>query len=142
MSHHETPWRRRVVPCALLPALLLFLAGCDAQKAREAAHRPKSDAAKTAEQAPAGSAPALPQEKKGEPKAPPPEVLTPSPAAPNTENYQPLVENTYRSAAAEPLSTFSISVDTASYSNLRRFLNQGDLPPKDAVRIAELINYF
>ena len=42
----------------------------------------------------------------------------------------------------DPLSTFSIDVDTASYSNVRRFLNQGTLPPADAVRIEELINYF
>src|SRR5262249_41479972 len=42
----------------------------------------------------------------------------------------------------KPLSTFSIDVDTASYSNVRRFLNQGQRPPKDAVRIEELINYF
>ena len=41
-----------------------------------------------------------------------------------------------------PLSTFSIDVDTASYSNVRRFLNQNTLPPKDAVRIEELVNYF
>ncbi len=41
-----------------------------------------------------------------------------------------------------PLSTFSIDVDTASYANIRRFLESGSLPPKDAVRIEEMINYF
>ena len=45
-------------------------------------------------------------------------------------------------AAQDPLSTFSIDVDTASYANVRRFLTQGQLPPKDAVRIEELVNYF
>ena len=44
--------------------------------------------------------------------------------------------------ARNPLSTFSIDVDTASYTNVRRFLSQGTLPPKDAVRIEELVNYF
>ena len=45
-------------------------------------------------------------------------------------------------AATNPLSTFSIDVDTASYSNVRRFINAGSLPPKDAVRVEEMINYF
>ena len=48
----------------------------------------------------------------------------------------------FRSRRNEPLSTFSIDVDTASYSNVRRFLNQNMLPPKDAVRIEEMLNYF
>jgi len=58
------------------------------------------------------------------------------------EKYARLVENQYRDPAKEPLSTFSVDVDTASYSNVRRFLNQGMLPPADAVRVEELINYF
>ncbi len=45
-------------------------------------------------------------------------------------------------AANNPLSTFSIDVDTASYSNVRRFLKEGQRPPRDAVRVEELINYF
>ncbi|BBO85825.1 hypothetical protein DSCO28_63910 [Desulfosarcina ovata subsp. sediminis] len=60
----------------------------------------------------------------------------------NTEEYDPIRENTFKNAAENPLSTFSIDVDTASYSNLRRFINMGQLPPKDAVRIEEMINYF
>ena len=48
----------------------------------------------------------------------------------------------FRRPAEQPLSTFSIDVDTASYANVRRFLNDGRLPPADAVRIEELINYF
>jgi Ca-activated chloride channel homolog len=59
-----------------------------------------------------------------------------------TESYTAVVENSYIRASQEPLATFSIDVDTASYSNVRRFLNQGQLPPRDAVRIEELINYF
>ncbi len=60
----------------------------------------------------------------------------------NTEAYDKTDDNGWRKAAAKPLLTFSIDVDTASYANVRRFLNQGQLPPKDAVRIEELINYF
>ena len=58
------------------------------------------------------------------------------------ESYNRIDENPFQEAASAPLSTFSIDVDTASYSNTRRFLNEGRLPPKDAVRIEELINYF
>jgi Ca-activated chloride channel family protein len=60
----------------------------------------------------------------------------------NTETYDHIVDNKWFSAKRRPLSTFSIDVDTASYSNVRRFLNNGERPPKDAVRIEELINYF
>jgi Ca-activated chloride channel family protein len=60
----------------------------------------------------------------------------------NTETYDKIDDNRWTSPAHKPLSTFSIDVDTASYSNVRRFLHQGQLPPKDAVRIEELINYF
>ena len=58
------------------------------------------------------------------------------------ESYDRIVDNPYHHAASEPLSTFSIDVDTASYSNVRRFLSQNTLPPKDAVRIEEMLNYF
>lgn len=60
----------------------------------------------------------------------------------NTEGYDVLVENPFFKAKENPLSTFSIDVDAASYSNIRRFLNQGQLPPAGAVRIEEMINYF
>jgi Ca-activated chloride channel family protein len=60
----------------------------------------------------------------------------------NTEAYSHIDENPFFEVARAPLSTFSIDVDTASYSNTRRFLRDGQLPPKDAVRIEELINYF
>lgn len=61
---------------------------------------------------------------------------------PNTEDYEGLDENTFQEATQNPLSTFSIDVDAASYSNMRRFINIGQNPPKDAVRIEEMINYF
>lgn len=60
----------------------------------------------------------------------------------NTERYDRIYENDFILTSQDPRSTFSIDVDTASYSNMRRFLNQGRLPPKDAVRIEEMINYF
>ena len=60
----------------------------------------------------------------------------------NTERYQHLDDNPVRLAAEHPVSTFSIDVDTGSYANVRRFLNAGQLPPQDAVRVEEMINYF
>ena len=60
----------------------------------------------------------------------------------NGERYAEISENPFLETVRAPLSTFSIDVDTASYSNVRRFLNNGSLPPKDAVRIEELVNYF
>ncbi|HUM67130.1 MAG TPA: von Willebrand factor type A domain-containing protein, partial [Chitinophagaceae bacterium] len=60
----------------------------------------------------------------------------------NTEDYDHISENKFLKVKDNPLSTFSINVDAASYSNVRRFLNQGQLPPEGAVRIEEMINYF
>ena len=63
--------------------------------------------------------------------------------APANEVYNKVEDNPFKPAAAEPLSTFSIDVDTASYANVRRFLMaEGTLPPPDAVRIEEMVNYF
>ena len=60
----------------------------------------------------------------------------------NTESYAHIAENDFRLVSAAPLSTFSIDVDRASYSNVRRFIQSGTRPPIDAVRIEEMINYF
>ncbi|MCI0437364.1 MAG: von Willebrand factor type A domain-containing protein, partial [Gemmatimonadetes bacterium] len=60
----------------------------------------------------------------------------------NTESYGHFDENPFLSPALNPLSTFSIDVDRASYSNIRRFIEQGQRPPVDAVRIEEMVNYF
>ena len=60
----------------------------------------------------------------------------------NTEEYAPIVENIFTDALQNPLSTFSIDVDKASYANMRRFINSGQLPPPGSVRLEELINYF
>ena len=60
----------------------------------------------------------------------------------NTEEYNHIQDNQFKKVKKNPLSTFSIDVDRASYSNVRRYLTDGMLPPKDAVRIEEMINYF
>lgn len=60
----------------------------------------------------------------------------------NTEEYDAIHENIFHDALRNPLSTFSIDVDAASYANIRRFINNGQRPPKDAVRVEELVNYF
>lgn len=60
----------------------------------------------------------------------------------NTEDYDHIIENRFLETSVNPLSTFSIDVDGASYSNVRRFLHAGQLPPAGAVRVEELINYF
>jgi Ca-activated chloride channel family protein len=60
----------------------------------------------------------------------------------NTEDYDNIIENKFLTATKNPLSTFSIDVDEAAYSNVRRYLENGSLPPAGAVRIEEMINYF
>jgi len=60
----------------------------------------------------------------------------------NRENYKHYPDNPVQRVAENPVSTFSIDVDTGSYSNVRRMLNHGQMPPADAVRIEELVNYF
>ncbi|MDF7807528.1 von Willebrand factor type A domain-containing protein [Pontiellaceae bacterium B12219] len=60
----------------------------------------------------------------------------------DAEQYDMIVENVFKTALENPLSTFSIDVDRAAYANVRRFLTQDQLPPMDAVRIEEMVNYF
>ena len=60
----------------------------------------------------------------------------------NTESYDKITENAFVSAITNPLSTFSVDVDRAAYANVRRYLDNNQLPPQDAVRIEEMINYF
>ncbi|MFT6070724.1 MAG: Ca-activated chloride channel family protein [Bacteriovoracaceae bacterium] len=68
-------------------------------------------------------------------------MSTPMPQA-NTESYAEAKTNEFLRVLDKPLSTFSIDVDTASYSNMRRFVNNGTVPPKDSVKVEEFINYF
>jgi len=70
------------------------------------------------------------------------EIEVPLYQDPKNESYELPKENSFVSVSKEALSTFSIDVDRASYSNVRRYLNMGNMPPKDAVRIEEMINYF
>ncbi len=72
----------------------------------------------------------------------PPIYAPASVATTDGERYDLITENEFLDATQNPLSTFSIDVDTASYSNIRRFLSNGQMPPKDSVRIEEMINYF
>ncbi len=76
--------------------------------------------------------------------APTMETCCPPPLPPlaNTERYEHLNDNPVKLAAEHPVSTFSIDVDTGAYANVRRYLNGGQLPPQDAVRVEELVNYF
>ncbi|MFD0752099.1 von Willebrand factor type A domain-containing protein [Mucilaginibacter calamicampi] len=62
--------------------------------------------------------------------------------ADNNESYSPIVENQFINPTTTPLSTLATDVDAASYANVRRYINSGQLPPKNAVRIEEMINYF
>jgi Ca-activated chloride channel family protein len=68
--------------------------------------------------------------------------VAPEAAQPRGEAYEPIVENPFLPAMRHPLSTFSIDVDSGSYANVRRFLTGGSLPPPNAVRLEEMINYF
>ncbi|MCD0471224.1 VWA domain-containing protein [Flavobacterium sp. JAS] len=70
-------------------------------------------------------------------------ILYPTlPVTPNQEDYDAFVENAFESPKTAPLSTFSIDVDNASYTNIRRFINNGQAIPKDAVRVEEMVNFF
>ena len=89
--------------------------------------------------------PGLARTRSGKDMAPPPAPSIPAPEDGtefNTEAYDGVTENPFLDAKRNPLSTFSIDVDTASYANARRFLTQRTLPPAGAVRIEELVNYF
>jgi len=71
-----------------------------------------------------------------------PNYLIVPPVNATNESYKTINENGFNDVKSNPLSTFSVDVDAASYSNVRRFINNGQLPPADAVRIEEMINYF
>ncbi|MGI4760991.1 MAG: YfbK domain-containing protein [Janthinobacterium lividum] len=70
------------------------------------------------------------------------EMLPARPEAGAGDTYAKVEENKFLAVGKEPLSTFSLDVDNASYTNVRRFLNEGQLPPRDAVRVEEMLNYF
>jgi len=146
----RVPMSRLLVLC-LLPAALLT-AGCGGQELVKAEESlpPAAPAFEISEiPAPppihaAGTMAKLAMDRHYAPPAPsyPVPHQPASPSDFNTEGYDRVDENRFLEVIKNPLSTFSIDVDTASYTNVRRFLNNGQLPPADAVRIEELINYF
>ena len=92
--------------------------------------------------APAPQAPAMsPSPTEGEMSKSEAAPIEPDSGA-NAEAYSPIVENGFVPVLRQPLSTFSIDVDTAAYANMRRYLTQGGLPPRDSVRVEEFVNYF
>ncbi|WP_350613819.1 VWA domain-containing protein [Pseudomonas sp. HY7a-MNA-CIBAN-0227] len=129
--------------------LLVALAGCGLSSSR--------DVAKTAEAAPVTPSPELHSEPARAQGALSKRMAMPAPMASRLvmsdsvameyraeprEQYQNLPDNPIHSVAETPVSTFSVDVDTGSYANVRRFLNQGSLPPQGAVRLEEMVNYF
>jgi Ca-activated chloride channel family protein len=74
--------------------------------------------------------------------APPMPTMPAQPEPGAGDTYAHVKENTFFDVKKAPLSTFSLDVDNASYTNVRRFLNEGQLPPRDAVRVEEMLNYF
>ena len=105
---------------------LLFIAACDGQQQTAMKTGEKSMQVESADRSAKVSSPKS-ADAKDEQQA---------------EDYALIVENPFKLTAQEPISTFSADVNTASYSNVRRFIESGSLPPVDAVRIAELVNYF
>ncbi len=118
---------------------------------QRAESKPQSGAGSTTTNAPAGRLTAVVREPKLDPRQAQPIAGMPASidekfAEPEPEEHRNQFETTpsnpVKQVAAEPVSTFSIDVDTASYAFVRRSLNAGRLPPKDAVRVEEMINYF
>jgi len=87
-------------------------------------------------------APAVDANRYAAPAAAPAYTYAPNAFPQNTERYPGARPNAVKLTSQEPVSTFSLDVDTASYANVRRFLIQGTLPPVDAVRVEEMVNYF
>ena len=128
----------QLLPAFLIGGLCLALTACDKKQAAKRGAPADADAARV--QRESGGRPTEPLA----PGAAPPKADSPgsSPNKEKQEAYAPITENAFRSPLVEPRSTFSADVNTASYSNVRRFLNSGHLPPRDAVFLAELVNYF
>lgn len=150
----------RVIRAMSATCIVALLAGCAASQ-QKVAQAPRADAAQgdvivTAQKRAEGGAPPPP------PPPPPPSLMaSPMPTArmqeriaggfvppvvvatdPGRERYDGKEVSPVHIARTEPVSTFSVDVDTGAYANARRFLSQGQLPPRDAVRSEELINYF
>ena len=137
----------RLLPCAF--AIALALAACQTRQADES---PPAQAAPAAESVTVTGSRvdrmgAVERQARPAPLASIGHVPTPPPPAPyyppaNTENYAEIDDNPVHRTSEQPVSTFSVDVDTGSYTNVRRMLNAGIRPPADAVRAEEMINYF
>ncbi|HEX4611203.1 MAG TPA: VWA domain-containing protein [Urbifossiella sp.] len=136
MSRFALPRLHRLAPAVLLGGLCLSIAACGGALKEAAPASRDASAARQSGQAEPLAPPALAPEPG---KAPSPKAADPKTGG---EAYATIVENPFRLAQTAPLSTFSADVNSASYSNIRRFLTNGQLPPRDAVFLAELVNYF
>ena len=131
-------------------ASILVIAACEsADEGYEGEPAPVEDATAPPAPPPPPPSPSMAMEKSNRVAtaptagmAPPQQVPQPVPGDVDRERYEDVEINPVKLVAEEPVSTFSIDVDTASYAVARRYLNDGTLPPKDAIRIEELINYF
>ncbi|OKH40159.1 hypothetical protein NIES2119_04370 [[Phormidium ambiguum] IAM M-71] len=134
LLNHRQHWSVKLLLCCFP---LLILTACD-RGSQTSAPAPQSPASSPP---PAATLPnAAPSA--AEPKAKLRSADNVAQPTLNTEQYNRIEDNQFVTVKNQPLSTFSIDVDSASYSNVRRFINEGQLPPKDAVRIEEMINYF
>ncbi|MEA1032152.1 von Willebrand factor type A domain-containing protein [Pseudomonas sp. N-137] len=129
--------------------LLVALAGCGLSSSREAAtpaEPPSASPAPVRQSEVANVREPLVKRMAAPASMPSPRVRTDAVAgdyrAEPREQYEKLQDNPIHSVAETPVSTFSVDVDTGSYANVRRFLNQGSLPPEGAVRLEEMVNYF
>ncbi len=134
---------QRRLPCLLALLVAVQIAACANQPqdggpmVSQSASVHKSEASASRAMSMPAAAPAAAR------MAPAAAAMTIMPAQPqSTERYSQISDNAVKQVAEAPVSTFSIDVDTGSYSNIRRMLNAGRLPPSDAVRVEELINYF
>ncbi|MFB2894174.1 von Willebrand factor type A domain-containing protein [Aerosakkonemataceae cyanobacterium BLCC-F50] len=135
LPNHRQYWQVKLLFCCFP---LLMLTACGGEQANKAKQAPQLSASSPtpAPQLPGAASPAA------APTAKRPRADNAVQPTPNTEQYNRIEDNQFVTVKNQPLSTFSIDVDTASYSNVRRFIYEGQLPPKDAVRIEEMLNYF
>lgn len=127
----------------------MVVTGYSAKSAKRSMHQMTSPAASKAAPAPGSRREAKTEvylQLKDEEIAPQEVVMDKKTDRPSNDNsperYATIIENQFVKPVTTPVSTFSIDVDCASYANARRFLNEGQLPPRDAVRVEEFINYF
>ncbi|OWQ45471.1 hypothetical protein CDL60_19715 [Roseateles noduli] len=145
------PSRSAIAQAVLLTAAVATLVGCSTLAQHQGTRLPEPVSAPTlpppapapVDSGQAQAAPAMAKEQRVAITASsyvPRAMPMPPPAS--TAKYTAFSDNPWQRATEQPVSTFSASVDTGSYANVRRFINRGQLPPQDAVRVEELVNYF